>query len=159
MTNAASALLRGAAETPAGAPPADGDTIIKIRPRGANFGLAGARLAELGVTYVGFDHRRNCYADVVIPPGVEAVLSADPAIKIEWGTADDDRMPARAWSGTQREPDMREIGARLRALRIGAGLELEAAASLTGGQPSPAAVSQGEEAGDVDARPRILLAD
>jgi hypothetical protein len=133
--------------------------MIKIRPRDTTFDAAGARLAALGVTFAGYDHRENCYTGVVIPPGVEAALGADPLIEVEWQAAPAQRKPPRAWSSPPSGVDPKDVGRRLRELRIGAGLDVQAASELSGGALSPATISQVEDTGNCDARQLILLAD
>jgi hypothetical protein len=131
---------------------------IRIRPRGVNFTAAGARLAELGITFGGYDHRENCYADLVIPPGVEADLLTDGRIEVERGAMPGLGKGARAWS-SKGEPDPKSMGAQLRALRTSAQLSLEAASARTGGAVSPARISRAERTGVCDIRHLIALAD
>ncbi|MBI3515734.1 MAG: helix-turn-helix domain-containing protein [Proteobacteria bacterium] len=131
---------------------------IKIRPRG-NFDATRERLAALGVTFTGYNHRERCYVDVAIPPGVEAALGADPLIEVEAGPPPGSRQADRAWSSPASGVAPKDVGDRLRALRAGAGLDLQAAAALTGGALSPDAISRIEATGDCTVRELIVLAD
>ena len=133
--------------------------MIKIRPRDTTFDTASARLAELGVTFAGYDHREDCYAGVMIPPSVEAALKADALIEVEWDATPGRRKPARAWSSPRSGVNLKEVGIRLRELRSNAGFDLQDASAFTNGALSPDAINRVEDTGNCDARHLILLAD
>jgi hypothetical protein len=131
---------------------------MKIRPsRRGNFDRTGARLAELGITAAGYDHRQNCYADVVIPPGVEAVLAADPLIETVVDVAPEPRARKPDWSSAGAELDLTALGGRLRSLREEAGLDVKAAAAK--GKLTAKAIEKIETTGQCNVRDLIALAD
>jgi hypothetical protein len=133
---------------------------ITIRPsRRGNFDVTGKRLAELGVTYVGYDHHTNSYVDVVIPPASKAALGTDPLIEVEWDSAPKPRKPPPAWSSPEARVDLTDVGAQLRRLRTDAGLDLETAAARTGGKVSPDTIGRIESTGNGELRDLIALVD
>jgi hypothetical protein len=133
---------------------------ITIRPsRRGNFDKTGARLAELGVTYTGYDHHANCYAGVAIPPELEATLETDPLIEVERESAAKPRSPVRVWSSPESGIEPTEVGTRLRGLRTAAGLDLRSASALTGGKLSADKIGRIERTGNCDVKDLIALAD
>ena len=133
--------------------------MIKIRPRDTTFDASSARLAELGVTFAGYDHRDDCYAGIVIPPGVETALEADPLIEVDWNASPGRRKTPRGWSSPPSGVDLKQLGVRLRELRIGAGFDLQFVSTLTSGKLSPDTINRIEDTGKCDARHLIVLAD
>jgi hypothetical protein len=135
--------------------------MLKIRPsRRGNFDSTGARLIELGIAFVGYDHHQNCYAGVVIPPGLEAALEADPLIEVVVEAAPEEgRRRGPRWATLGTDIDLAKTGSRLRKLRVDAGLELEAAASRSQGKLSAKAIDRIERTGQCDVRDLVVLAD
>jgi len=121
--------------------------------------MTGARLTELGVVYAGYDHYEDCYTGVVVPPGLEAVLAADPLIEVEQAAAPRPRRAGPMWSSARADVELTEIGRRLRRFRTDAGLDLAAAAALSGGQLSAEAIDRIERTGACEVRDLIVLAD
>ncbi len=133
---------------------------FKIRPsRRGNFDLTAARLRELGVGFVGYDHRERCYVDVTISEDQLALAREDPLIEVELDAAPQPRRSGPLWSSSAPDPDLGEIGRRLLRLRTGAGLSLEQAAELVGGGLSADEIDDIERTGRCDARRLIALAD
>lgn len=132
---------------------------LKLRPsRRGNFDKTGARLAELGIRFSGYDHRTSCYVGIKIPSGVEQVVRADPLIDVEDDAAPKPIRSGPVWGRSSPALDLGEIGARLRQLRELAGLDLAAAATLVG-EVSAEAIDRIERTGQCEARTLILLAD
>jgi len=133
---------------------------IKIRPsRRGNFDVTGARLLELGVTFKGYDHHGSCYAGIVIPPGLEATLSADPLIEVESDATPKPAVTVRVWSSPETGVNLTDVGLRLRKLRTDAGLDLPTAAALASGRLTPDRIDQIETAGNCELWELIALAD
>lgn len=133
---------------------------IKLRPsRRGNFDRTGARLRELGITVVGYDHHENCYSGAVIPPGIEATLAAEPLIDIVTDVVAEPRKRRPDWSSSGGEHDQPTLGARLRQLREEAGLDLKAAAAATKSKLTAKALDKIEQTGQCGARELVALAD
>ena len=138
----------------------DQEMAIKIRPsRRGNFDVTAARLIELGVTFKGYDHHASSYAGIVIPPGLEAVLAADPLIELESDATPKPAVAVRVWSSPESGVSLTDIGSRLHRLRTDAGLDLPAASALTGGKLTPDKIEQIEAAGNCEVWELIALAD
>lgn len=82
---------------------------MNLRLRTTNYGAAANRLAELGCTFVGYDHREGRYVDLAIPPDAEAELVADPRFETD-----------------------HDLGALIAEARRGAGMSLQAVATAAG---------------------------
>jgi hypothetical protein len=133
---------------------------IRVRPsRRGNFERTGARLTELGIRYVGYDHSQGCYVDAEIPPALEATLRADPLIEVLSDDAPAQRRGGPIWGSKDSVLDLPELGERLRRLRQLAGLDLARAAALTKGVLSAEAIERMEQTGECDIRAMIVLAD
>jgi hypothetical protein len=134
---------------------------LKLRPsRRGNFDVTTARLRELGIGFSGYDHHRGCYDDVVVPPGLEAALAADPLIDVV--TEDDaagGRRGAPVWSSRNGVIDPKRLAQRLKKLRSDAGWDLATAAARSGGALSAEAIGHIERTGECDVRELIALAD
>jgi hypothetical protein len=133
---------------------------IKLRPsRRGNFNMTGDRLVALGIPFIGYDHHQNCYVvEVEIAPELEAVVRADPLIDV---AADEPRAVRRSgpvWGGGG-ELDAVALGAKLRALRAKAGLELAGAAARTAGALSVETIDAIERTGDCTVKHLIALCD
>lgn len=132
----------------------------KIRPsRRGNFEKTGARLAELGIKFLGYDHHQGTY--VLDGPTAEqvAAAAADPLIDVETDSTPKPRRTGPVWASRDRPVDLTVMGARLRRLRIDAGLDLATAASLTAGAVTAEAIDRIEQTGDCDLRSLIALVD
>jgi hypothetical protein len=134
---------------------------IKIRPsRRGNFDKTGARLAELGITCAGYDHRENCYADPVIPPGVEAKLGDDPLIEVVTESpSGGKRRGGPLWGSHDADIDLPAVGHRLRKLRLDLGLDLPTVAARAAVKLTAAAIEKIEQTGQCKLRDLIALAD
>jgi hypothetical protein len=133
---------------------------LKLRPsRRGNFNMTGDRLVELGIPFIGYDHHASCYViEVDIPPALEAVVRADPLIDVAVEGPPALRRSGPVW-GSGSELDPVALGAKLRALRAKAGLELAGAAALTAGALSADAIDAIERTGDCTLQHVIALCD
>jgi len=134
---------------------------IKIRPsRRGNFDKTGARLAELGIRCSGYDHHENCYADPVIPPGVEAQLANEPLIDV----VTESQPPGKRrggphWGSHGPEIDLPAVGHRLHKLRLDLGLDLATVVARASVKLTAAAIEKIEQTGQCKLRELIALAD
>jgi hypothetical protein len=134
---------------------------IKIRPsRRGNFDKTGARLRELGITCAGYDHHENCYADPVIPPGIEAQLADEPLIEVVTESVPAGRRRAGpAWDSHGEAIDVPAVGHRLHKLRLDLGLDLQTVVARASVKLTAAAIEKIEQTGQCKVRDLIALAD